>query len=874
MFDERSVNLINNYTVLPSKELDNTLKIWKEAIVPLIEAAMERLQYEWDKQAKIEIGYNTFVLSQDESGAYVWSEIDPLADIEWDEEADLEPEESAPSSTVQTEQTPSSSTSQAEESATVSTPQVEQTPSSSTPQVQTLQESETISIPSPEHIDPEHWHEIVVKSAVNPEIAALNFTSLHHDSVEGANLAWEYLMYSKSLERRNDGRLKNIKTYSHIEQGGWWCSAGVDPRSFPDLKPGEVPQQKLWGCLKPNHKREKPEQKNNSQSYFKFLQDDKQSPSPDEHSNKPKEFIKYEHPPKTPLSVFLLDVPDDIANVIYQRAGVTPSECDRRSGFWYCVWKHNVPIIVTEGAKKAASILSQGHAAIGLPGINAGYRTKDEQSNPIPTQLREEFAMFATPGRDMKFCFDHDTKPKTIVNVHKALLKTGLLLQQTGVDVSVISLPGPDKGADDFIVNNGSEQFQALIDQAQSLEEWYKSNPPPDLRFFIKLKNGQVLNLYEKQSDGTVTSNPANLAKEQVAQAIPQLSKPLEAQSQNEATKQGEQGQPDEKAGNVQSSLTPQVSNTQNSNPVQFLTNNQYWAARQDVPNYALTIPRKLLVEKENKDIASAAKQLLDNYAVELDDGSTVYRGEAFSIRKFRDTYSIHRADDEKNSYFSNPLMQFEIDKKGKAVITKKPEKMLMVERQEFLKVNNNFKSVEELPSFYEDAITLKAQLGSLAPLGTQAVIKRLEITEVSQLLSYSLKTAKSQHLQIGSYRIKAQSNQSTGESFVKLFKKEKDGLDRQAVKINLKTNEATIMQLSQQDIENLRLIAKRIQLEYSHQDQEIPNYIPTPSGQNSAVKTTPQNVMLDNFSPWQLNTKHRPPKRHNNKSSSFDIEL
>lgn len=63
MFDERSVNLINNYTVLSSKELEDALKICK-ALVPLIEAAMERLQYEWDKQAKIEIGYNTFVLKQ------------------------------------------------------------------------------------------------------------------------------------------------------------------------------------------------------------------------------------------------------------------------------------------------------------------------------------------------------------------------------------------------------------------------------------------------------------------------------------------------------------------------------------------------------------------------------------------------------------------------------------------------------------------------------------------------------------------------------------------------------------------------------------------------------------------------------------------
>ncbi|BBD62883.1 hypothetical protein NIES2109_57330 (plasmid) [Nostoc sp. HK-01] len=820
MFDERSVNLTSDYILFTRQDLQQTRQIWKKAVVPLIEAAMERLQYEWDKQAKIEIGYNTFVLKQDESGAYVWSEIDPLTDTGWNEEADLEAEESVPSSRVQAEQTPTLVTPQKEESATGAAPQAEQASSSSTPQVQTIhQESETIPVPPPEHIDPEHWHEIVVNSAVKPEIAARNFKSLHHDSVEGVNQAWEYLMYSKSLERRNDGRLKNIKTYSHIEQGGWWCNAGVDPRSFPALKSGEVPPQKLWGCLKPNHKREKPEQKNDSQSYFKFWQDDKQPSSRPLEKNKPKEFIKYEHPPKTPLSIFLLDVPDDIANLIYQKAGVTPSECDRRSGFWYCVWKHDVPIIVTEGAKKAASLLSQGHAAIGLPGINAGYRTKDEQSNPIPVQLREEFAMFATPGRDIKLCFDHDPKPKTIVNVHKALLKTGLLLQRAGANVSVITLPGPDKGVDDFIVNNGSEKLQDLVSKAQLLEEWYKNNPPLDLRFLIKLKNGQILNLYEKQLDGTVTSNPANLKEEEIAQAIPQT--PAEAKQQggrgareqggNEGTFSPAQAHPCPSASSFSSA--PQ-SPSEVHQPVTGAS--QYWANQQKVPNYALTIPRKLLIEKENKDIALIAKKLLDNYAVELDDSSTVYRSEAFSVRKFRDTYSIHRADDEQNSYFSNPLMQFEIDKKGKAVITKKPEKMLMVERQEFLKVNDKFKTVEKLPSFYEDAITLKTQLDSLAPLGTQAVIKRLEITQVSQLLSYSLKTAQSQHLQIGNYRIKSQINQSTGELFVKLFKRENDGLEREAVKINSTTNEALIMNIGQQDIENLKLIAKRVQLEYS----------------------------------------------------------
>ncbi|WP_218651568.1 DUF3854 domain-containing protein [Nostoc sp. C057] len=66
------------------------------------------------------------------------------------------------------------------------------------------------------------------------------------------------------------------------------------------------------------------------------------------------------------------------------------------SGFWYCVWKHNIPWAIAEGAGKAASLLSQGHAAIGLPGISAGYRTpKDEFGKKIgKSYLHEELKDF------------------------------------------------------------------------------------------------------------------------------------------------------------------------------------------------------------------------------------------------------------------------------------------------------------------------------------------------------------------------------------------------------------------------------------------------------------------------------------------------
>ncbi|MBD2254735.1 DUF3854 domain-containing protein [Nostoc parmelioides] len=876
MFDERSVNIFNNYTVLSQEDFHNNLKIWNQAIVPLIETSLERLKYEWDKRAKIEIGDETYVLKPNESGGYSWAKIDPSLDLEWDFEGEeLEVSSTSFTSRASTSestqpttsaQTPlkSTVTTEAEQSET-STPNATQTPASPSQPTQppvssgkettppttatqpplistpTQSKASSVSVCPPEHIDPNHWQELVEKSAIAPDIAQMNFQSLHFSQARGSHEAWDRLMISDKLPRTNTGRLSNemLKTYSYLDStDGWWCNAGVDPRSFLSLTPGETAPHKEWGCYKPDQPRPKKDEDG------QIIEG---------------KFIKYEHPPKTQLSTFLLDVPDDIAAQVYQRAGVDPTESDRQSGFWYCVWKHHVPVIVTEGAKKAASILSFGHAAIGLPGINAGYRSKDEQGNLIQPQLREEFAMFATPKRDIKFCFDHDTRLKTVANVHKAQLRTGKLLQETGAKVSIMTLPGPDKGVDDFTVNNGQEKFEALVNDAQSLEEWEKNNPLPDLRLTIQLKNGQVLKLYEKLKDGTVKQNPANLSPEQVAQAIPtgvaspsspELQQPQSNTEQAQQDEQGEQGKQGENVpDDFNSHLSPSLRAFQ---PTTVATGQKYWAAKQKVPNYAQTLPRKFLKEKENEDIVTVAKKLLDKYGQALDDGSTVYRSDAFTIRKFKDTYSIHRAGDEKESYFSNSLMQFEMNKKGEPVI-KNSETLLMIERQEFLNVNQRFQSVTQLPSFYEDAITLKSHLGSLAPLGTQDVVKKLEISEVAQLLNHTLKTAQSRHLQIGDYRLKSEADKQTGEELVKLSKKESDGLYREAVRINLSTNEALVMRIGGQDLENLRLIAKRVQLEYSPQNKS-PNTV------------------------GDLSPKQTPQYRHyqgiNNKSKSNDIEL
>ena len=169
-------------------------------------------------------------------------------------------------------------------------------------------------------------------------------------------------------------------------------------------------------------------------------------------------------------------MPIALANRIYERAGVEPSIEDRSSGFWYCVWKHSIPITITEGAKKAASLLSQGHAAIGLPGIYAGYRSKDVYGYGIVPTLHSELAVFATLDREIKFCFDYETRPKTKRNIAIAISRTGSLLEQQGARVSVVHLPGPEKGVDDLIKTRGPLTIELQALASVPLQTWVKQN--------------------------------------------------------------------------------------------------------------------------------------------------------------------------------------------------------------------------------------------------------------------------------------------------------------------------------------------------------------------------------------------------------------
>jgi hypothetical protein len=140
-------------------------------------------------------------------------------------------------------------------------------------------------------------------------------------------------------------------------------------------------------------------------------------------------------------------------------------------GFWKWVMENNIPVIFCEGVKKAATLLTQGYAAIGVPGITSGYRVvKDKFGKVIRRQLIPDLAAFCITKRTIYICFDFETELKKTNAVNNAISQLGLLFQEKNCPVQVIELPGMEKGVDEFIVAKGAAAFDKIYRQSLDLE--------------------------------------------------------------------------------------------------------------------------------------------------------------------------------------------------------------------------------------------------------------------------------------------------------------------------------------------------------------------------------------------------------------------
>ncbi|WP_019503807.1 DUF3854 domain-containing protein [Pleurocapsa sp. PCC 7319] len=245
---------------------------------------------------------------------------------------------------------------------------------------------------------------------------------------------------SKSIsEKKEIAKLLNWSNY--LGSPGWYVK-GVD------LETGQLRE---FGQFKPN----------------KAIQ------FPD--SEKP---VKYFTFPKGRENEVILLIPDKTAwSKIAKRYNVPilPEDIDESrldKGFWK--WIHNnpqIPIEVTEGAKKAACLLANGLVGLCLTGVWNGKVKRSLKA--IPT-----LAPFLANGRGIHLLFDSDVavKPK----VQEALKTIGYLAQRAGCIVGVGSWEYTEatKGLDDLVVNQGVEALEEVIENIQPYKEWLKSISP------------------------------------------------------------------------------------------------------------------------------------------------------------------------------------------------------------------------------------------------------------------------------------------------------------------------------------------------------------------------------------------------------------
>ncbi|WP_218080906.1 plasmid replication protein, CyRepA1 family [Anthocerotibacter panamensis] len=171
---------------------------------------------------------------------------------------------------------------------------------------------------------------------------------------------------------------------------------------------------------------------------------------------------KYLSPKGVPVEPLLLEVPSPLWEKCAQIYNLPITPTDQILGFWHWVSTHpEVPIFITEGGKKAGSLLTAGYIALSIPGVSTCR--KYGILHPWLTALAQ--------GRTVYLLFDNDilTKPQ----VRAALSRLSGLLRRAGAEVRIIELPaGPHKGADDYLVAHGPSALAQLVTEARTYHQW------------------------------------------------------------------------------------------------------------------------------------------------------------------------------------------------------------------------------------------------------------------------------------------------------------------------------------------------------------------------------------------------------------------
>ena len=264
------------------------------------------------------------------------------------------------------------------------------------------------------NIQSTHFQEWVKGSGVSKDIVQLNLVSVSGEEVFD-------LLYPEP-KRLNGGRLNSSylnKFETCKDSSGWWVE-NLDPLT------GELTG---WGQFKAD--------KGTSLSA-----------------------VKYRSPQGLHCEPICLQVPSSFTKSMAEKARLNHDGED----FWEFVLNNkSLPLIITEGAKKAGSILSQGLPAVGLSGIFNAYL--DKELHPVLRKMCE--------GREVYILFDSDPLIKAQLAVKQARQKLGFEISVIASDLKMAYVPavvGKKQGVDDFLVAGG--KLTNLVKNAVPFKDW------------------------------------------------------------------------------------------------------------------------------------------------------------------------------------------------------------------------------------------------------------------------------------------------------------------------------------------------------------------------------------------------------------------
>jgi hypothetical protein len=183
----------------------------------------------------------------------------------------------------------------------------------------------------------------------------------------------------------------------------------------------------------------------------------------------------------------------------------------------------DVPLLVTEGEKKAAASDQAGFPCIGLVGV-WGWQKKrpiaPDGTKAPERDLIDDLAAVAWEGRHVIIVYDSDLAEKP--DVHLAAWELAKVLRERGADVRLARLPaGPDGakvGLDDFVLTNGAEALRSVLAAAQPVEEpsapWTAPVPLGDESNVPEFPRGILSPWHEQWMDAIAeaTQTPRDLA--------------------------------------------------------------------------------------------------------------------------------------------------------------------------------------------------------------------------------------------------------------------------------------------------------------------------------------------------------------------------